>query len=438
MVVVRVGRVLVLGRVPGRVGCREGLGALEVDEVVVDLGVVGEVALEVALGLGQDDAVLRALRSGDRRDDGGEVEFEVLAEDRLLVGVVPERLQLGVGLDERDLLLAAAGEAQVVEGDVVDREHGGGRAELGAHVADGGAVGEGHGGDAGAVELDELADDAVLAQHVGDREHDIRRRDTRGDDAGELEADDLRDEHGDGLAEHGRLGLDAADAPAEHAEAVDHGGVRVGADAGVGVGAEHAVDRAVVDDLGQVLDVDLVHDAGSGRDDLEVVERRLAPAQELVALAVALVLDLDVALEGVLGAEQVGDDGVVDDHLGRSERVDLLGVSAERLDGLAHGGEVDDAGDTGEVLHHDARGRELDLGVGLRRGNPRAEGTDVRIGDVRTVLGAEQVLQEHLEAERELLVAVDGVDAEDLVVRLTDPEGVLRPETVYCRHVASP
>jgi hypothetical protein len=32
-------------------------------------------------------------------------------------------------------------------------------------------------------------------------------------------------------------------------------------------------------------------------DDLEVVERGLAPAQELVALAVALVLDLDVALE---------------------------------------------------------------------------------------------------------------------------------------------
>jgi hypothetical protein len=48
-----------------------------------------------------------------------------------------------------------------------------------------------------------------------------------------------------------------------------------------------------------VLDVDLVDDAGARRDDLEVVERRLAPAQELVALAVALVLDLDVALEGV-------------------------------------------------------------------------------------------------------------------------------------------
>ena len=38
------------------------------------------------------------------------------------------------------------------------------------------------------------------------------------------------------LAEHGGLGLDAADAPAQHGQAVDHGGVAVGADHGVGIG----------------------------------------------------------------------------------------------------------------------------------------------------------------------------------------------------------
>src|SRR3712207_8758065 len=51
--------------------------------------------------------------------------------------------------------------SEVVEGDVVDREHRGGGAELGAHVADGRPVGERHLRDAGAVELDELADHAV-------------------------------------------------------------------------------------------------------------------------------------------------------------------------------------------------------------------------------------------------------------------------------------
>ena len=47
---------------------------------------------------------------------------------------------------------------------------------------------------------------------------------------------DFGDEHGDRLAEHRRLRLDAADAPAENGEAVDHGRVAVGADERVGVG----------------------------------------------------------------------------------------------------------------------------------------------------------------------------------------------------------
>ena len=55
--------------------------------------------------------------------------------------------------------------------------------------------------------------------------------------AGQFEADDVRDQHRDGLAQHRGFGLDTADAPAEHAEAVDHRRVRVGADDGVRVGA---------------------------------------------------------------------------------------------------------------------------------------------------------------------------------------------------------
>lgn len=288
----------------------------------------------------------------DGRDDRGQVQLELLGEVRLGLRVQPEALLLGVGLDQRDLLLGAAGQAHVAQRLVVDREDRGGGAELRRHVADGGAVGEARGGDALAVELDELADDAVLAQHLGDREHQVGGGGAGLQLTGELEADDARDQHGDRLAEHGGLGLDAADAPAEDAQAVDHRGVRVGADQGVGV----RLAVAGHDDAGQVLDVHLVDDAGAGRDDLELVERGLAPAQELVALAVAAVLQLDVLLERVVGAELVGDDGVVDDQLGRGQRVDLGRVAAELLHGLTHGGEVDDTGHAGEVLHDHAVG----------------------------------------------------------------------------------
>ena len=86
-----------------------------------------------------------------------------------------------------------------------------------------------------------------------------------------------------GLAEHRGLGLDPANAPAQHAEAVDHRRVRVGADQRV----RERLAVARLDNAREVLEVHLVADAGVGRHHAEVVERRLAPAQERVALAVA-------------------------------------------------------------------------------------------------------------------------------------------------------
>ena len=48
--------------------------------------------------------------------------------------------------------------------------------------------------------------------------------------AGQMHADHVRREKINRLAEHARLGFDAADAPADDADAVDHGRVRIGAD----------------------------------------------------------------------------------------------------------------------------------------------------------------------------------------------------------------
>ena len=102
-------------------------------------------------------------------------------------------------------------------------------------------------------------------------------------------------EHAHRLAEHRSLGLDTADAPPQDAQAVDHRGVRVGADHGVRVGAPVPAH----DDARQMLDVDLVHDAGAWRHDLELAEGALAPAQELVALDISFVLEGDVAFERI-------------------------------------------------------------------------------------------------------------------------------------------
>jgi hypothetical protein len=50
-----------------------------------------------------------------------------------------------------------------------------------------------------------------------------------------MHADDIRREEINRLAEHARFRFDAADAPADDAEAVDHRRVRVRADERVGI-----------------------------------------------------------------------------------------------------------------------------------------------------------------------------------------------------------
>ena len=206
---------------------------------------------------------------------------------------MPEHVLLAVGLDERDLVIASASEAQIAQGEIVDREEAAGRAVLGRHVPDRRAVGERQSVEAVPEVLDELADDTCLPQDLGDGQDEVGRGRALGQVPGQLEADDLRDEHRERLPELGGLGLDPADAPAEHAQAVHHRRVRVGADERVGEGP--AV--PLLDHAGEEFEVHLVDDPGPRRHDLEVAEALLAPAQERVALAVALELELDVANE---------------------------------------------------------------------------------------------------------------------------------------------
>ena len=215
--------------------------------------------------------------------------------------------------------------------------------------------------------------------------------------AGQPEADHFGQQHRHRLAEHRRLRLDAADAPAEHAEAVDHGGVRIGADAGVGIGGDFAVLGLGPHRLGEIFEIDLMADAGAGRHHAEIAERLLAPFQEFVALFIALVFELDIAGECQRRAELVDDHRMVDDEVDRNQRVDLLRIAAKRGHGVAHRREIDHGRHAGEILHQHA-GRaigDLDAGRALV-GEPAGDRLDALLGDRAAVLVAQQVLEQHL------------------------------------------
>ena len=136
--------------------------------------------------------------------------------------------------------------------------------------------------------------------------------------AGHVHADHVGRRGSNRLAQHAGFGFDAAHAPAQHADAVDHRGVRVGADGRVGI-----VDAVLFPHAArQVLEVDLVADAVAGRDDADAGERLLGPFQEGVALAVALELDLHVLAQRVRRVVHVDVDRVIDDEIDRHQRLD--------------------------------------------------------------------------------------------------------------------
>jgi hypothetical protein len=191
----------------------------------------------------------------------------------------------------------------------------------------------------------------VPAEQLGHGEDEVGRGDALLKSACKFEAYDLWDEHVVGLAEHHGLRLDPADTPAEDAEAIDHGGVAVGAYQRV----RHRHPILDLHDPGEILEVDLMDDAGRRRYHGEVVESLLAPFQELVSLAVALELALGVELKSSRRAEGVHLDGVVDNQVGWHQRVDLLGVPPDRLHRAPHRGQVHDSRNPCEVLHHDPR-----------------------------------------------------------------------------------
>jgi hypothetical protein len=221
--------------------------------------------------------------------------------------------------------------------------------------------------------------------------------------ARELEADHVGREHVDRLAEHGGLGLDAAHAPADDTDAVDHGGVAVGAHQRVGEPDRHlfGVAERLVDAAGEVFEVHLMDDAEARRHHAEGVERLHAPLHELVALVVALEFELHVQVERLGRAVVVDHHRVVHDQVHRHQRLDGLGRLAELLRHAAHGREVGEQRHAREVLEHHARDDERDLLGALRVGHPVRELLDVLRRDLLPVAVAQHRLQHDADRHRQ-------------------------------------
>ena len=157
----------------------------------------------------------------------------------------------------------------------------------------------------------------------------------------------------------------------------------------------------------EVLQVDLVHDPRPRRHHAEVAEGVLRPAQQCVALPVALHLALDVPAVRRVRPEVVHLHGVVDDEVGGHHRVDALGVASHGRDPRPHGRQVHHGGHAREVLQHHPGGQEGHVGAGVGRA-PRRHRAHVLLAHVAPAGVPERVLEQDADGEGK---AVEGGDA---------------------------
>ncbi len=361
----------------------------------------GEQRGELLLHLAQLDAILRPLRAGQAGSDVAQVQAHHL---RIidLAGLRHAEQALGaeIRLESLDLGLGAARALEVVDGLLVHREEAHGGTVLGCHVADGRPVRQRQGARALAEELHELAHHLVAAQDLGHRQHQVGGRHALAQLARQLEAHHVGREEVHRLPEHRRLGLDTADAPGHHADAVDHGRVAVRADQGVGV--VNAI-GALVHAAREVFQVHLVDDAEARRHHPEGVERLHAPLHEFIALAVALEFELHVQVQGLLRAVVIDHDGVVHHEIDRNQRLDLLGFPSQALRNAAHRGQVGQQGHAGEILQHHARHDEGNLVLPVGNGLPVRELLHMLGRHLQAIAIAEDGLQNDANGHRQAL-----------------------------------
>src|SRR5205085_7885366 len=130
--------------------------------------------------------------------------------------------------------------------------------------------------------------DFFLSKLLGNSKDEIGCGRACGQSAVQLETDNFRNQHRYRLSEHCGFRFDATHAPAEYAESVDHCRVRIGSNEGVGICDCLTILLACEHHLSEVLEIDLVDDSGSRRNDAEILERFLSPPEKRVALLIAL------------------------------------------------------------------------------------------------------------------------------------------------------
>ena len=104
----------------------------------------------------------------------------------------------------------------------------------------------------------------------------------------------------------------------------------------------------------QIFKIDLVHDAKARRHHAEGVKGLHTPFHELIALVIALKLQLHIQIHRIFLAVKIDHDRMVHHQVNRHQRLNAFRVFAQLDSHTAHGSQVSQQGDTGKVLQNHA------------------------------------------------------------------------------------
>ena len=117
------------------------------------------------------------------------------------------------------------------------------------------------------------------------------------------------------------------------------------------------------------------------------------------------------------------------------QRIDERGIAAETLHGVAHGGEIDDGGHSGEILQQHARRHEGDFVAGGSLGLPGGDRANGVGRDGLAVFATQQVLQQDAQGIRQFgsadALLVERVQAVDLKFAITNTKSRTTSEAIH-------
>ncbi len=312
----------------------------------------------------QRQALVRTTRSGETRFNRTEIELHhrLVLRGLLRARVTPQTERARTRLHPSDEFRRPARSPQIRQRRGIHRKPTGRRTVLWRHVRERRAILHGKRLKPGPEKLHHAVHHAVRAQPLRQHQRRVGCRRAGREPAAQPHPDHPWRRQRNGLPQHRRLGLDAADPPSQHAEAVDHRRVRVSPDHRVRYQHPSTVrQRLHADHFGQMLHVDLMADAETGRKHAQTPERGLTPAQKLVSLPIAFELDPHVLGQRLGRAGRVNLNRVINHQIYGDHGFHAARRSAPPYDLGTKSRKICDARHAGEVLQQHARRPERHL-----------------------------------------------------------------------------